>query len=264
MPITNSTQNVSMYGFNGLHAEKITCSATGHMKVNVENALTLDKTGLATDTLQTAGNGSLTSIDTKLVTCDTGAVVISSGSMSISNLPATQAVSAVALPLPTGASTDSLQTAGNSSLTSMDTKITACDTGAVVVASGSMSISNLPAEQNIKINSVLTSGTYQNIIAGTSLAPAGETSAIDVSTMKYINIVYQDTLTASFEGLNILVSGNSGTDYNVMSQLYPQVSGSIRYASLSMNVSGLTNLKLKNTSSTDTYTNVSASGFGSL
>ena len=213
-------------------------------------------------------------MDGKITACDTGAVVVSNittcdtgnvaGSVTVSNLPATQAVSAVALPLPTGASTDTLQTAGNSSLTSMDTKITVCNTAAVVVASGTMSVSNFPATQNVKINEVLKSGTYENIIAGTSLTPAAETGAIDISNMKHINIVYEDTLTASFDGLNVLVSGNSGTDYNILNQLYPQVSGSVRYASLSMNVSGLTNLKLKNTSSTDTYTAVSASGFGSL
>jgi hypothetical protein len=265
---------VSCYAFNGLNPQKLTCSATGHLKVNVENALTLDKSGLATDTLQTSGNASLTSIDTKLVACDTGNVVVSNittcdtanvaGSVSVSNFPATQPVSAVALPLPTGASTSALQTSGNASLTSMDTKITACDTGAIVVASGTISVSNFPAEQNVKINSVLKSGTYQNLNAGTSLTPSGETSDIDVSNMKYINVVYEDTATSSYNGLNVLASGDGGTNYNTVNQLYPQASGSTRYAFLSMNVGGLTNLKLKNTSSTDTYTAVSASGFGSL
>ena len=331
MTITNSTQAVSCYGFNGSNPQKMEVNTSGHMKVNVENALSINTAGLATDTLQTSGNSSLTSMDGKITACNTGAVVVASGSMSVSNFPATQAVSAVALPLPTGAGTSALQTAGNASLTSVDGKITACDTGAVVVsnittcdtgniagsvsvsnfpatqavsaaalplptgagtsalqtagnasvasmdgkvtacntgavvvASGTLSVSNFPATQNVKINDVLTAGTYENIIAGTSLAPAAETGDIDVSNMKHINILYQDTLTSSFDGLNVLASGDSGTNYNIMQQLYPTVSGSIRYASLSINVSGLTNLKLKNTSSTATYTVVSASGFGSL
>lgn len=46
----------------------------------------------------------------------------------------TQPVSASALPLPSGAATSSLQTTGNSSLSSIDGKVTACNTGAVTVA----------------------------------------------------------------------------------------------------------------------------------
>lgn len=114
-------------------------------------------TNAATDTLQTAGNAILTTIDTslnaieasvggtltvalptdaatqttlaalnaKVTECNTGAVVISSGTIS----------------LPTNASTDTLQTSGNASLstiagdtTSLDGKITACNTGAVTIS----------------------------------------------------------------------------------------------------------------------------------
>lgn len=58
--------------------------------------------GFATSGLQTTGNTSLASIDTKLT----------------NPLP----VSAASLPLPTGASTDALQTAGNASLTTIAAK----------------------------------------------------------------------------------------------------------------------------------------------
>jgi hypothetical protein len=51
---------------------------------------------------------------------------------------ATQPISAAALPLPTGAATSGLQTTGNTSLASIDGKITAVNTGAVVIASGSV------------------------------------------------------------------------------------------------------------------------------
>jgi hypothetical protein len=43
----------------------------------------------------------------------------------VDNFPATQPISAVSLPLPTGASTSALQTTGNTSLASIDSKLTA-------------------------------------------------------------------------------------------------------------------------------------------
>lgn len=51
---------------------------------------------------------------------------------------ATQPVSAASLPLPTGAATSAKQDTGNTSLSSIDGKITACNTGAVVISSGSV------------------------------------------------------------------------------------------------------------------------------
>jgi hypothetical protein len=71
--------------------------------------------------------GSLASLDVKVQSCDTGAVVVSSSA------------------LPAGAATSALQSAGNADLaviagdtTSLDSKVTACDTGAVVVSSSAL------------------------------------------------------------------------------------------------------------------------------
>lgn len=114
--------------------------------------------GASTSVLQTAANSSLSSIDGKITTCNTGAVVVSSSSLpsgastesnqttanasllSIDNkLPAsltvsgsrlltdgsgvTQPVSAASLPLPSGASTSANQTTANASLSSIDSKL---------------------------------------------------------------------------------------------------------------------------------------------
>lgn len=76
-------------------------------------------TGAATSTKQDTGNTSLASIDTKL----TNPLPVS-GSISVSNFPATQPISAASLPLPTGAATSVLQTSGNTSLSSIDSKLT--------------------------------------------------------------------------------------------------------------------------------------------
>ncbi len=52
--------------------------------------------------------------------------------------PETQPVSAAALPLPSGAATSAKQDTGNTSCASIDGKITACNTGAVVVSSSAL------------------------------------------------------------------------------------------------------------------------------
>jgi hypothetical protein len=86
--------------------------------------------GASTSALQGTGNTSLASIDTKTPALVTGRVPVDgsgvtqpvSGSVSVSNFPATQAVSASSLPLPTGAATSALQGTANTSLASIDTK----------------------------------------------------------------------------------------------------------------------------------------------
>ena len=71
-------------------------------------------TGASTSALQTTGNTTLASILTAL-----GTPAQAGGSVSVSNFPATQPVSATALPLPSGAATSALQTTGNTSLASI-------------------------------------------------------------------------------------------------------------------------------------------------
>ena len=84
-------------------------------KVYLTNTSLPLPTGAATSALQTTGNNSLSSIDSKITAVNTGAVVVSSSV------------------LPTDASTSALQTTGNSSLSSIDTKTPALVTGRVPV-----------------------------------------------------------------------------------------------------------------------------------
>lgn len=82
--------------------------------------------GAATSALQTTGNSSLTTINSTLGSPfqaggsigNTAFASTQSGtwSVGVNNFPATQAISAAALPLPSGASTSALQTTGNTSL----------------------------------------------------------------------------------------------------------------------------------------------------
>jgi len=106
-------------------------STGSNLKVSIEEG---QITGFATASNQSTANTSLatiagdtTSLDGKIVACNTGSVVISSSA------------------LPTGSATSALQTTGNTSLatiagdtTSLDSKITACDTGSVVISSSAL------------------------------------------------------------------------------------------------------------------------------
>ncbi|HUT88746.1 MAG TPA: hypothetical protein VMY37_04575 [Thermoguttaceae bacterium] len=80
---------------------------------------------------------SAASIDGKVTACNTGAVIISSGTITTITNPVavtgtfwqgTQPISAAALPLPAGAATEA-------TLNTLSGKVTACNTGAVVISS---------------------------------------------------------------------------------------------------------------------------------
>ena len=116
---------------------------------NISGTVSLP-TGASTATLQTTGNTSLNSIDTKTPTLSGGRVPVESNlvqgltdtQLRASAVPvsgtfwqATQPVSAVSLPLPTDASTSALQTTGNSSLSSIDAKTPSLSSGRVPVES---------------------------------------------------------------------------------------------------------------------------------
>ena len=68
----------------------------------------------------------------------TSYVALTGSSLNVNITTASIAVTAASLPLPSGASTSALQTTGNSSLSSIDGKITAVNTGAVVVSSSAL------------------------------------------------------------------------------------------------------------------------------
>jgi len=131
-------------------------------------------TGASTSALQTTGNTSLSSIDGKLPALTAGRVPVDgtfwqatqpvSGSVSITGTAAvsgpltdtqlratavpvsgtfwqaTQPVSAASLPLPSGAATSAAQTTTNTSLSSMDGKLAALQSGAMPIGDNSASL----------------------------------------------------------------------------------------------------------------------------
>lgn len=84
----------------------------------------------------------------------------------------TQPISAAALPLPSGASTSGLQTTGNTSLSSIDGKITAVNTGAVVISSSALPSGAATGTKQDAGNTSLSSIDTKTLVAGQAVMAA--------------------------------------------------------------------------------------------
>lgn len=116
---------------------------------------------------------------------------------------------------------------------------------------------------NTKETELKNEGTTGNAnpAAGTSMAPGTYSLVVNISNMREASILYNDASTASFDGLDIEVSADSSTYYR-LDGIYPFQVGSVRTAYRGVSLHGLTHLRLKNVSSTDTYTSVSGTVVG--
>ena len=144
----------------------------------------------ATASNQLVNIGVLNGISAKIpgnltVTAQNNLKVDSSGSTAIiSNFPATQAISAAALPLPGGASTADLQTAGNAILTNINQKVPQLGQAlasasvpivltqaqlATLTPLTSVGVNNFPANQSVTVTNFPSSQT----VSGTVIANAG-------------------------------------------------------------------------------------------
>ena len=148
--------------------------------------------------------GPLTDTQLRATPVPVSGTVTASGPLTDTQLRASAVpVSAASLPLPTGAATSARQDTGNSSLSSIDGKITAVNTGAVTISSA------LPAgTNNIGKTSpaafVTTSGTLQSAAAATG---NGSTLAVDGCEAAMI------TVTGTFVGTITIEGTEDGTNY---------------------------------------------------
>ena len=150
--------------------------------VDVRNVVSLPlPTGASTAALQTSGNASLTSIDTKLPSLDGGyvPVTIKNSSIEISNdagnpVPvsgtfwqatqpvsgtfwqATQPVSAVSLPLPTGAATESTLSALSAKFSALGQKTMSASVPVVLASNHSDIVTKKSASSYAHLNSTGT------------------------------------------------------------------------------------------------------------
>ena len=257
LPVTPASgatfnENLTLIGGNPVNVGS-GAADTGTLRIILSTDSPL-ATGASTSALQTSGNANLTSIDGKTpalgqalaatsvpvvltaaqlttltplssvtVTQPTGAnlhTVVDSGTVAISGTPNVAVTSSV---LPTGASTSALQTTGNTSLASIDSKVpvlgqalaaasvpvvlTSAQLAAItplttvsvtqpvgtnlhaVVDSGTIAVSNFPASQPVSGTVTVVQPTGTNLhtvvdsgsVAITSLASSGNTLVIGTS-----------------------------------------------------------------------------------
>ena len=164
---------------------------------------------MATSTLQTAGNTSLSNLDTDVgaqadavATSDTGTFSIIafikrgmqnwttllsripalvSGRVPVDGSSVTQPISATALPLPTSAATSALQTTGNTSLSSIDTKTPALGqalaTASTPVVLPAAQITSLTPPTSVTVTQP-TAANLNATIVGTGTLAVQNTAAV--------------------------------------------------------------------------------------
>lgn len=216
-------------------------SPTTHMTVgangayvDVRNVIALPlPSGAATSALQTTGNTSLSTIATNTtglnsLTKNTG--IVDANTIRVS--PATdvtQAISAVSLPLPSGASTSALQTTGNSSLSSIDGKITAVNTGAVVVSSSALPTGAATQTTLASIDAKFSALGQKTMAGSTPVVLASNHSDIYVKdkSSSYANITTTGTTTIKSGAgiLRRLVINTKGSASNTFT-IYDSLTGS--------------------------------------
>ena len=166
------------------------------------------------EALLTAGNVSHSSIDGKVVACNTGACVVASSA------------------LPSGASSEAKQDANNASIASVDGKIVACNTGACVVASSALPSGASDSAKQDEIKSLITA--TNTALAGTltvsspamsksSSSPVSNeavngqsvyiSSEVDISSSRHISLIGSSSDTANSHEVDLLVSNVSGGTY---------------------------------------------------
>jgi len=107
-------------------------------------------------------------------------------------------------------------------------------------------------------------GTANNLANNISLTSSGGTSStVDTTNMNVMNILYEDTNTGNFDGVEVHVSFDNST-YYLYTTLFPNdnLAATKRTATTNLNMHGLKYVKLINNSAT-TFTNVYAMAVGS-
>ena len=249
-------------------------STGSNLKVSIEEG---QITGFATASNQSTANTSLatiagdtTSLDGKIVACNTGSVVISSSA------------------LPTGSATSALQTTGNTSLatiagdtTSLDGKVNQGYDSQIasggnglqqVLAYGRDSGGNLDAlnvdnNGHLKVISAVVEnkGSEGNVLSNSSLANSTATSSINVSDYNKLVYMYEDSNTLNSNGIRIEVSEDNSHFY-VHSEFYPVVYGLVRQSvgNPGLDMNGVKYLRFNNhnTGASNDLTNVYISVLG--
>jgi len=133
---------------------------------------------------------------------------------------------------------------------------------ATMSASFPVVVSSDQSDLNTKVNAVSNLGSYANLLNNSTLANGVASSAITAITdMSKCYVLVKDSSIASSDGYDIEISPNN-TDFFNVSSVYPISDGVNRQGYVQLETQGLTDIRVKNNSSTDTYNNVYVSVVG--
>lgn len=133
--------------------------------------------------------------------------------------------------------TEASLAAAMSSLSSLDGKTTTIDTSAVL----------LVARQS--------SGSHNNLVNNTTLVSGASSATVDTSGIDIGHVFIRDSATASVDAYSVEVSIDGGTVWYVVGAITPVTTGGVRLGSLrSIDLGGIDEIRVSNTSGSDDYT----------
>jgi hypothetical protein len=189
---TTALHNMMLGNSDGTNLRTLKCDADGHLQVDIlSGAITLPS-GAATEAKQDVIEATLTAIETDIAALEVLQTTIAGDTTSIDGK--ITACNTGAVVVSSGAITETNSTAILSDTASLDSKITACNTGAVVIASGTIS---------------LPTGAATEATLSASEAHLG---TIDTSTAGILASHYADGDTFGATDTGVVVMGRNGTN----------------------------------------------------
>ena len=155
---TDGSQKAQAMGTDGASQYQVKTDTDGHLQVDVLTVPTTTVTGTITETNSAAILSDTDSLDSKIIACNTGAVVVSSSV------------------LPTGAATES-------TLNTLNGKVTACNTGAVVVSSSALPSGAATETTLSTLNGKVTACNTGAVVVSSSALPSGAATESTLSTL---------------------------------------------------------------------------------
>jgi hypothetical protein len=163
-----------------------------------------------------------------------------------------------------GISKASLQTDANTKLDLINTSLTKGQT--TMALSLPVVLASDQTDINTKINTLRNEGSHNNLNNDTTInfSDVGTLEA-DISNMRYCNIVYSDSSTASIDSVGVEVSGDGGTNFYEIAAVYPNTpaGSAVRIGYGNFNIGGFTLMRIRNQSADTNFNNVQCSVFGS-
>ena len=124
----------------------------------------------------------------------------------------------------------------------------------------------LPIEEPLETTSAVTNlGAKGNLADSVSIAPGATTVELDTTLWSVGSLFIEDGSTGSFDGYSVEISLDAGVSWQEISTIFMMVNaaGTLRVGSYTgVDLRGIKLYRIKNTSSTDTYTDVVASLVG--